>query len=554
MKQLYAASLLSGLVLLLGAAAARRCGPQTPPLPLTTLPPSRTGQSTLQLATYADVGTLDPATSGDGLSALIFPSIYGSLFEIDDTGVLTPYLAQSYSSNADSRVYTFQLRPGLRFHDGSAFTAATFVASFERAAGPHSIAMSDGAFEHVLGLAEFRAGTAQHIRGVEALPSGELRVSLTRSDARFLSLSMLPAMRPVCPSAAAPTSTEFAPCGAGAFAVAPGGWVRGRELTMHRTHAESPPFIPNVEAVRWQFQTSSNTQRVLFLRGDLDMVGEVSYVDDMVLRAEPKWRNLLQFEPSREVYGEIMNTRMAPFDNVHIRRAVSYAIDRRKFERIKPGSMQGTAFPLPAAVIEDLAQLPCQYYDPTEALREMELAGYPYNPRTGAGGYPHTIPYLVYAQGVGEYSAQVVARDLEKIGLRVEIRVLSYQAYLAQAQRSGGSAISFGGWATDVPDAAAFLKPLFHSSAISAEDSSNAAFYANSLVDAALDEAIATSDAGMRHNALARAIHTLCEDAPWAFTFSLRAGIYTQGYVRGFRAHPATRYWPFHTSLVGGAP
>ncbi len=517
--------------------------------PKARLPGHRKDENTLLLATYADVGTLDPATANDGLSAMLLPALYAGLVEMNEDGTLVPALAERYEHDAQYRQYTFHLRADARFHDGSSVTAQALVASFERAAGPTASAMADGAFDHVLGLADYRAGHATHVQGMQALSPSELRVSLTRSDARFLSLCMLPAMRPVCPSSPPAGASDISPCGAGSYAVTPSDWQRGRQITLHRTHLDSPSLVPQLEKIRWQFQTSTNTQRLLFLRGDLDIVSELSYVDDMALRASPQWQKQLHFESSRELYGEVMNTRLAPFDNVHVRRAVSYAIDRSKFERIKPGSMLGTAFPLPAAVMEDLGGLPCQHYDYEAALREMSLAGYPYDPNRNTGGYPHVIPYLVYAQGVAEYSAQVVARSLERIGLRVEIRVLSYQAYLAQAQRKGASAISFGGWGVDVPDAAAFLRPLFHSNAISDEDSTNAAFYSNPQVDADLDKATISADPTERRQALTRVLRTLCDDAPWAYTFSLRTGMYTQGYVYGFQPHPMVRYWPFHTSL-----
>ena len=106
----------------------------------------------------------------------------------------------------------------------------------------------------------------------------------------------------------------------------------------------------------------------------------------------------------------------------------------------------------------------------------MRKAGYPYDPATNTGGYPHVIPYLVYKQGLQEYMGQVLAQQLERVGLRLEIRVVNYPTFMALRGRRKGSAFGPGFWIQDYPDALAFLEPMFTTKAISEEDSNNWSF------------------------------------------------------------------------------
>src|SRR6185369_8731503 len=85
-----------------------------------------------------------------------------------------------------------------------------------------------------------------------------------------------------------------------------------------------------------------------------------------------------------------------------------------------------------------------QRYDYAAALEHMKRAGFPYDPKTGAGGWPKPIVYPIYKQGLYESSAQVIQQQLAKIGLRLELKVVSYPTYLAMTKRRGTVAISPG--------------------------------------------------------------------------------------------------------------
>src|SRR5690606_13355127 len=124
----------------------------------------------------------------------------------------------------------------------------------------------------------------------------------------------------------------------------------------------------------------------------------------------------------------------------------------------------------------------------------------------------------------------VLAQQLSKIGLRLEIRVVNYPTFLAIRGRRGQSPMGPGFWQQDFPDALSFLEPLFHSSSINDEDSNNWSFYKNARFDELVDRAKGELDLGVRKTLYAEAQQILCDDAPWAFTHAYRSYVQRQPY------------------------
>src|SRR5688572_17187495 len=90
-------------------------------------------ENTLVVAQSTDASTLDPANISSRSESNIADHIFGTLYEVDAEGEITPYLAESYTLSDDATELTFQLREGLTCHDGEALTAEDVVYSFERA-------------------------------------------------------------------------------------------------------------------------------------------------------------------------------------------------------------------------------------------------------------------------------------------------------------------------------------------------------------------------------------------------------------------------------------
>jgi peptide/nickel transport system substrate-binding protein len=320
-------------------------------------------------------------------------------------------------------------------------------------------------------------------------------------------------------------------------------WDRGRGVVLARHAAFFRPGEPYLDRISWTFLVNPVTQRFKLEAGDVDGTRELSLADAARFRGDARWAPFGRFEAENQIGGEGMNVEMPPFDNVEIRRAVAAAIDRDKLRKLRTTNLGTLGRVLPPSLAGDDPAFPAQRYDHAAALEHMAKAGYPYDPATGKGGWPQPIPYVAYKQGLYELTAQLVQQELAKIGLRLELKIVSYPTYLAMTHRRGRVAMAPQGWSQDFPDAADFFDPLFASKSINEEDSSNTSFYVSPKLDALLDEARGELDPGKRRTLYRDADALVCADAPWAFTTTYRFYAVHQPYVRGYAPHPV---WPEH--------
>ncbi|MBX3220194.1 MAG: ABC transporter substrate-binding protein [Labilithrix sp.] len=539
------------LALLALAATAPACSDELPaPIPSAGpegAAPRRGG--VLDVATFGDVrASLDPANIADGLAPQIAEQLFAGLIDYDKDGAIQPDLAERWVVADEGKTYRFFLRPGVRFHDGEELTADDVKRSVERAlhgSAPNPAATS---FSMIVGFDELQEKKAETLPGVEVEGRYVVSFHLKKRDATFLPILATLPLRPVCKSAGARYSDAWHPCGAGPFKLLPDGWHRGHDLTVVRHEGYFRPGLPRLDAVRWTFHENPTSQTFKFIRGDLDVLRDFVTPELLRFQADPRWKPFADFDGGGQILGEAMNVEMPPFDNVEIRRAVAAAIDRETLRRVRASNLAATNQLVPPGVFGHDADLVGQRFDLGAALEHMRRAGYPYDPATKTGGWPHVIPYLVYKQGLQEFMGQVLAQQLERIGLRIEIRIVNYPTFLALRARKMTSPFGPGFWMQDYPDALSFLEPMFHSKVISDEGTNNWSFYRNPRFDELVDRAHEELDDVRRKKLYTEAQEILTDDAPWAFTENVRIFTQRQGYVREHYTHPmwmhdVTRTW-----------
>jgi ABC-type transport system substrate-binding protein len=532
------------------AACPLGCG-QTLAAPLPSAraadaPPVRGG--TLRLASFTEMRNLDPAGTLDGLGLQAVHLLFAGLVDFDDGGRIVGDLAERWDVEDGGRTYRFVLREGVRMHDGEELTADDVKRSVERSLHPSAPNPAATFFENVRGYTDFAAKKAEHLDGVVVEGRYVVSFRLREPDAAFLSMVAMHTLRPVCRSGGERYVDTWLPCGAGPFKLEPGGWQRGSALRVVRHEAYYRAASTYLDAVEWTFNMQLVPQRFRFEDGDLDLLHDMVQADATRFAADPRWKALGAIGADTEVYGESMNTRLPPFDNVEIRRAVASAIDRRHYVMFKPMYMSPLTQLLPRGVPGFDPSFEGQRYDLDAALEHMKRAGFPFDPATGRGGWPAPIVYTVSDQTVNFSTAQLLQQDLAKIGLRLELRLVSWPAYLAVTWRQGASAMSPQGASLDYADPSNYFDQLFTTAAISAESSANTAFYSNPRFDDLVARAHREMDASVRNAMYREADRILCEDAPWAFTFGVHHFYVRQPYVRGFAPHPvwgldASRIW-----------
>lgn len=502
---------------------------------------------TLHLGSFADLRALDPAVASDDLASAVIEDMFAGLVDYDAKAQIVPDLARSFEVSPDGLVYRFFLREGIRFHDGSELTAADVKRSIERALHPTTPDPSASLYDTIDGFQAYQTGKAEHLAGVVVEGQYVVAIHLRETDTRFLAVLALASLRPVCPSGGDRYKDTWEPCGAGPYKLPPGGWERGRSLRLVRHEGYFRPGLPYIDSIERTFSMNRAGELYAFEDGSLDLTNDLGDAELVALHADPRWGPFVAPEPDRTVDGEVMNNEIAPFDRVEVRRAVASAIDRSHYHAYKPESLTPSGQALPPAVAGYDPHFVGQQYDYPAALAHMANAGFPYDPATGQGGYPQLIPYYLTRQGSTEYTGQILAQDLAKIGLRLELHIVNWPTFLSLAYTRGAVAMSSPGWSMDYPDPSDFFEALFSSKAISAEQSTNMAFYRSAHLDDLVERARHELDAAKRMALLAEANHVVCDDAPWAFTDTRRSVDVFHPYVRGYSPHPV---WTFHTAAT----
>jgi ABC-type transport system substrate-binding protein len=499
---------------------------------------------TIHLGSFADIRGLDPAVSSDDLAASVLQQLYAGLVDFDDKGLVVPDIARRFEVSDDGLVYRFFLREGVRFHDGSELSAADIKRSMERALRPETPSPASNLYDTIAGYEAFTGGTSQELSGVVVEGRYVVSIRLKETDARFLSVLADHYLRPVCPSAGDRYSDAWEPCGAGPYKLPPGGWERGRRLLLVRHDGYFRPGLPFIDSIVWTFSMNRASERYAFEDGSLDVTHDLGDAELVELRSDPRWAALLVPEPDKTIDGEVMNNEIPPFDNIEVRRAVAAAIDRDHYRAVKPETLTPATQVVPPAVPGYDPTFQGQRYDYAAALAHMAKAGYPFDPATGRGGYPSPVPYYLVRQGATEYTAQVLQQELGKIGIHLDLHLVNWPTFLTLAYTRGAVAMSAPGWAMDYPDPSDFFEALFSSKAISAEQSTNTAFYRNARVDSLIEQARHELDTTKRRALFDEANTIVCDEAPWAFTTTRRFVDVKQPYVRGFSPHPV---WTFET-------
>jgi ABC-type transport system substrate-binding protein len=500
---------------------------------------------TLRLAHWTDVRNLDPHAQGDAVGSQAVTLLFDGLVDFDRDGRVVPKLAERWDVEDGGRVYRFVLRQGVVMHDGGELTADDVKRSIERSLHPATPSPTRSYFDGILGFDAYTSGKAEHLEGVVVEGRYVVSFHLKEPDAAFLSIMAIPSARPVCATAGDRYSRGWLPCGAGPFKLEPGGWQRGTSLRVVRHDRYFDPGATYLDAVEWTYLMPNLPQRFRFEDGTLDMIIDPVFADYARFVGDPRWKTLVVHLAANTIHGESMNTRMAPFDSVEIRRAVAAAIDRDAYivnrEIMSPADQL-----LPRTIPGFDPSWSCQPHDEAAALEHMRRAGYAFDPASGKGGWPQPIPYFVPARGGDEAVAQVLQQQLARVGLRLDLRGVSWPAWQAIGQRIDGAPMVPWGNLADYPDPSAFFDQ-FTTTAIDPEASNNVAFYSNPAYDAVVARARHEMDPAARHALYHRANEILCDDAPWAFTWAQRDVVVHQGYVRGFEAHPI---WPFDVRRV----
>jgi peptide/nickel transport system substrate-binding protein len=517
------------------------------------------GGNTFIFGRGEDASTLDPIQTTEGESLRVTRQIFDGLLDFaPESFDPVPALAAEVPQPEDGgRSYTFPLREGVKFHDGTEFNAEAVKFNFDRwrdSKNPYHKGGGPASEEFAYYTYQFGGFDDDSIiESVEAVDEYTVRFSLKEPQGPFIrNLAMSP-FAIASPAAIKEDVEGFwqEPVGSGPFKFV--SWKRDSEVQLEAFEgwwgtdvpADQGGTGPKVDKVVIR-SIPDNTSRVAALTGN-----QLSAADGLVPDDVPTVREAgleVEFRPPNTIGYLAMNTQKEPFNDVNVRQAINMAIDMPKIVEAlfgDTGEVATSYFPsLLPFFNEGIERYP---YDPERARQMLEDAGVA-NLETELWYMPVPRPYMPDAKSL----AEAMQADLEKAGVNAKLNTFEWATYLEKTGK-GDHAMAMLGWTGDNGDPDNFLYSLLGSHAATPTNAGNIAFYKNPEVDELLLQAQSTVDENERRDAYYQAQEMLVQDAPWVPIAYVKPPVAYLPSVQGYQASP-TGGESFNTvSLSGGA-
>ncbi len=455
-------------------------------------------QSTLRIAQSLSHNTLSPAATTGLADASVERVIFEGLVGLGKDLSIQPELATSWTINADATEFTFELRQGVTFQDGTPFNADAVKAYFAWA--------TDKTNKNTARAQSLYA----NVKSLEVVGPYEIRFTLSAPDATFLSNIALYNGRIISPAAIQKYGSDVGrhPVGTGPFTFV--SWQEGQKITVDANPSYWGPK-PKVQRIEFLEVPNAATRVAMLQSGEADFIESLpaQLVGSVDASAN------LEAVISKSTYARIfpLNTHFKPFTDVRVRQALNYAVDKEQLVKVAVQGY-GTVLdsPLPQTVRGYAAQQPYGY-DPEKAKQLLTEAGYP-------DGFSFTV--LTFNSTEFKTAGQVIQSMLAKVGVKAVLNPTERGALVSEIfkplseTKLEGSLV---GASTPNGDADRTLTQSFATSSFPPAFN-NWSFYSNPQVDKLIEEGRATGDQAQRDQIYAQAQAIVWKDAPWIFLYS----------------------------------
>ncbi len=400
---------------------------------------------------------------------------------------LIPGLAEAMPTvSSDGKTYTFKLRQGIKYSDGTPVKASDFEHTQQRL---HYLGGPFASFTNVIEGMDAYAKAKKPNADITGITSddatGVITVKLTKADTKFLFAIALVSGAPT-PAAKSPfkaTNDGTIP-GAGPFQIAIQNPTRQYTLTKNPNFSVDGIPAPKVDKITVVKETVPKmTQDVI--NNKLDFMTDDPSGDDLPL-VKAKYGDRFRLAPNPpNTYWFFMNETTKPFDKLEVRQAVNYAIDSRALNRIFGGRLQPTCNFLPPGYAGNGYEKidPCPYGDPNgpgdiaKAKQLVQQSGYAGMSVTVWGNTKDPRPAIT------DYMRDL----LNQIGFKAKSKVLDQQVYFGTiGLKKTGAQIGFTDWFSDFPHPGDFFEPNASKAALASSPTFNFQFSSNPVVDSAL--------------------------------------------------------------------
>lgn len=479
-------------------------------------------KDTLVFAMNTDVQSMDPQIQNDTTSEQVVKMLYNTLLKFEDDGTVVGDLAESWSVSEDKLTWTFNLKQGVKFHNGKELTSADVKATFDRALNAEAGGLRTT--EIIKMFTSVEAPDPYTVTITTDAPYGPMEslmcnMSLGIMDADYIEQYGLDLG----------TSAE-GENGTGPFKVV--SWERDQEIVVERfdDYFGTPAKL---QTVVYTIIPEAASRVIALETGEVDVIDKPTDEDLARLEADTENFTVLRKPTiSQRLFRFGCNDPI--ISNTKVRQAIVYAIDR---QAIIDALFTGSGYPSTAP----LAPVTFGYSDLGEIEQDLELA----KSLLAEAGYPDGFDTKIvtterYQNGIE--LAEIISQQLAEIGINAEIEVWEWSAL--SASWNGITADEFDqpifimGAGPSMRDADGGLRGLYTTSETGLNDR-NYGFYSNAEVDALIEQGMQETDQQKRVEIYKEAMEILYREDPVAFwLFDMYGLAITSSKVEGVTLSP----------------
>jgi ABC-type transport system substrate-binding protein len=482
-----------------------------------------------------DPRSLDPALSTDVPTGRAVSYVFDGLVRFTPDAQVVPGLARSWDVTDGGRTYTFHLRTGVRFHDGTPFTSRHVLHTFHRVLDPRATGGIGWPLYPILGAREFTGGQARQIAGLTAPDDSTVVIRLAEPFSVFIKMLAMPAAHIV---------PENTPANFGQRPVGTGPWRfvewRHDDYLLFARNEDYFDGVPAAESLRARIIPEPSTAVAEFEAGNVDIL----YVPEAETR---RWedtderRARLASAPALRLWYVGINTQRGPLRDARVRQAINYAVDVQLiWERMmaRRGTLAAGVIPpsLPGA---DPQRQP--YRRDVQRARQLLTEA----------GYPNGIDIELWSSQTAPSPriAEALQANLRDAGIRARLQQRDAPS-VREAARNGQVDLFLKDWWADYPDAENFLYPLLHTA--NRGQGGNISFYSNAEVDRLINAARVELDDGRRTQLYRQADEVAFRDAPMIYLFFYTDMYAVQPWIQGFDVPVIFNGQRFQRVSIGG--
>ncbi len=441
--------------------------------------------------------------------------MYEGLMGFDENMNLKPVLADSYTISDDGLVYTLKLKEGVKFHDGTDFNAEAVKVNIERIIDEKNNLRMRRSFSRVT--------------KVETPDANTVVITLSEPYNAFLNKLAMGLM--ISPAALEKYGDKIGqnPVGTGPFKYKE--WIEGDRLVVEKNADYWQQGLPKVDSLTFK-PVPENGSRIAMLK-----TGEADFIYPMPTEQVNEVQNdsniVIDKTDSTIVRYVTLNTMKKPFDDLKVRQAINYAINKDAFIKVVKSGL-GTA-------LDSTMSSKTQFYSKQEGYGyDLEKA----KQLLAEAGYPDGFEAEIWGENDSETmkGMQFIAQQLSLAGIKLEVKAmegatLSDQINSPKSPEEAKIQMWFVSWSPSSGDADGATRGLF-SSEMFPPAGSNTAYYKNENVDKWIAEANRSTDAEKAKAIYSDIQKQIWGDAPWAFLAVDQAISGKRAYLDGVKVYP----------------